>query len=283
MDDKSFMIGSSYIRQNGVYYRMPYITTHRFVYSQNHSYHFFTNVIVLRYICLCKTKTIMTLIRKHSFIRRVKDISISGTLALAILGNSVLLQSCGSSDSNDDEDYQEVEVYTKGVKTFISETSKGQFKITDEIEVPADSSVAIVTYLDGKKETLSPRAVQALIDNDIKSNPSFVGQNNNLSNALLFGGMGYLLAKTMSPNYANYRPDLNPKMSSSKDTTYRRRHHSGGFFYYPMMSRYYSTQSAFQRANTVHESIGSSRTTTYRPSGGRSGFFRSTGRSGFRG
>ena len=226
----------------------------------------------------------MTLIRKHSFIRQIKDISVNGTLALAILGNSVMLQSCGNGNSSEDEDdYEEVEVYTKGVKTYISETSKGQFKITNEVEVPADSSVAIVTYLDGKAETLSPRAVKALIDNDIKANPSIIGQNNNLSNALLFGGMGYLLAKTMSPAYANYRPDLNPKTNNSTDTTYRRRHHSGGFFYYPMMSRYYSSQSAFQKSSGIHANIGSSRTITSRPASGRSGFFKSTGRSGFRG
>ncbi len=238
----------------------------------------------MQYICSDKTKTIMTLIRKHSFIRQIKDISISGTLALAILGNSVMLQSCGNSNSSEDEDdYEEVEIYTKGVKTYISETSKGQFKITDETEVPADSSVAIVTYLDGKKETLSPKAVKALIDNDIKNNPTTIGQNNALPNALLFGGMGYLLAKTMSPNYANYRPDLNPKTKNSTDTTYRRRHHSGGFFFFPMMGRYYSNQTAFQKSSGIHESIGSSRTITTRPVSGRSGFFRSTGRSGFSG
>ncbi len=226
----------------------------------------------------------MTIIRNNSFIRKVKDISISGSLALAILGNSVMLQSCGSSNSSDDEDtdYEEVEAYTKGVKTYISETKKGEFKITDEVEVPADSSVAIVTYLDGKKETLSSQAVKALIDNDIKTNVASIGQSNNLSNALLFGGMGYLLAKTISPNYANYRPDLNPKTSNSTDTTYRRRHHSG-FFFFPMMGRYYSSQNAFQKSSGIHESIGNSRTIMTRPVGGRSGFFRSTGRSGFRG
>ena len=117
----------------------------------------------------------MTIIRNNSFIRKVKDISISGSLALAILGNSVMLQSCGNSNSSDDEDtdYEEVEAYTKGVKTYISETKKGEFKITDEVEVPVDSSVAIVTYLDGKKETLSSNAVKALIDNDIKDECRF--------------------------------------------------------------------------------------------------------------
>ena len=225
----------------------------------------------------------MTVIRKHSFIRKIKDISISGSLALAILGNSVILQSCGSNESSKGEDYEEVEVYTKGVKTYISETSPGQFKITDETQVPADSSVAIVTYLDGRKETLSPQAVKALIDSDIKNNPTTIGQNNALPNALLFGGMGYLLAKTMSPNYANYRPDLNSKTKNSSDTTQRRRHHSGGFFFFPMMGRFYSNQTAFQKSSGIHENIGSSRTITSRPVSGRSGFFRSTGRGGFGG
>lgn len=226
----------------------------------------------------------MTIIRKNSFIRKVKDISISGSLALAILGNSVMLQSCGNNNADDDEnsDYEEVEAYTKGVRTYISETKKGEFKITDEVEVPADSSVAIITYLDGKKETLSSQAVKALIDNDIKTNATSIGQSNNLSNALLFGGMGYLLAKTISPNYANYRPDLNPKTSNSTDTSYRRRHHSG-FFFFPLMSRYYSSQNAFQKSSGIHENIGNSRTIVTRPVGGRSGFFRSTGRGGFRG
>ena len=226
----------------------------------------------------------MTIIRKNSFIRKVKDISISGSLALAILGNSVMLQSCGNNNDDDDEnsDYEEVEAYTKGVRTYISETKKGEFKITDEVEVPADSSVAIITYLDGKKETLSSQAVKALIDNDIKTNATSIGQSNNLSNALLFGGMGYLLAKTISPNYANYRPDLNPKTSNSTDTSYRRRHHSG-FFFFPLMSRYYSSQNAFQKSSGIHENIGNSRTIVTRPVGGRSGFFRSTGRGGFRG
>ena len=88
----------------------------------------------------------MTIIRKNSFIRKVKDISISGSLALAILGNSVMLQSCGNSNSsnNEDTDYEEVEAYTKGVKTYISETKKGEFKITDEVELSAGTSTSSV-------------------------------------------------------------------------------------------------------------------------------------------
>ena len=173
----------------------------------------------------------MTPLRKNVFIRKVKDITIGGTLAITLLGSSFLLQSCG--DSDDGSDYEEVEVYSKGVKTYISETSKGVFKITEEAPVPVDSSVAVVTYLDGKKDTLTPKAVKALIDTEITQNANTIGKSENLSNALLFGGMGFLLAKTMSPNYSNYRPDLAPNnlQNSNRQDTVRRYHRS---HFYPL-------------------------------------------------
>jgi hypothetical protein len=222
----------------------------------------------------------MTPVSTHTFIRKVKDITISSTLALAILGSSFTLQSC-NNDSESDYEYEEVDVYTKGVKTYIAETSKGIFKITDEVEVPADSSIAIVTYLDGKKDTLSPKAVKALIDDEVRTNPTTIGRSDNLSNALLYGGMGYLLAKTLSPNYAQYRPDVNPNNgiaqnhSSKNDTTYRRHHgyYGGG------MLRYYATAAAFRKSSEIHQNISHSRTTMSRPVGGKSGFFHSSSHS----
>lgn len=221
----------------------------------------------------------MTPISKKTFIKKVKDITIGSTIALTIMGNSFILQSCGS-DSSNEEDYEYEEVYTKGVKTYISETEKGIFKITDEKEVPIDSSVAIVSYLDGKKDSLSPKVVQGLIDSEVKSSPNTIGQSSNLSNALLFGGMGYLLAKTMSPNYATYRPDINgvAQNSSSKTDTsrHRRRHHYGGGM---GMMAYYATANAFNRSSQIHQNIGNSRTSVARPAGGRSGFFSSSSRS----
>lgn len=220
----------------------------------------------------------MTPISKKTFIKKVKDITISSTIALTIMGNSVMLQSCGSSNSDDEEEYTYEEVYTKGVKTYISETEKGVFKITNEKEVPIDSSVAIVTYLDGKKDSLSPKVVQGLIDSEVKTNPNTIGQSSNLSNALLFGGMGYLLAKTMSPNYANYRPDINGVVQNSgsrTDTSRHRRRHYGG----TGLMAYYATRGAFDRSSQIHQNIGNSRTTMARPVGGRSGFFNSSSHS----
>ena len=80
----------------------------------------------------------MTPTRKQAIIRRVKDITLGTTLSLALLNGSVLLQSC-SSNNNDDE-YSESErrpseSFKKGVRTFITETAPGTFKITDEQQV----------------------------------------------------------------------------------------------------------------------------------------------------
>ncbi|WP_435353194.1 hypothetical protein [Emticicia sp. SJ17W-69] len=221
----------------------------------------------------------MTPLRTKSFIRKVKDITISSTLALAILSGGMTLQSCGS-DSDDEYEYEDVEVYTKGVKTYISETSKGVFKISEEKEVPADSSMAIVTYLDGRQEKLSPPLVKSLIDNEIKTDSASIGEKSNLPNALLFGGMGYLLAKTVSPNYATYRPDVSQlqanNATSKSDSTQRRHYHRSHFGGGNMLMAYYLTSRAFSNSNSIHQNIGNSRTTISRPVGGRSGFFHSS-------
>ena len=224
----------------------------------------------------------MTPVRTKTFIKKVKDITISSTLALAILGGGMTLQSCGNG-SDDDYEYEEVEVYSKGVKTYISETSKGVFKISDETEVPADSSAAIISYLDGRKETLSPQIVKGLIDSEIKTDSASIGDKSNLPNALLFGGMGYLLAKTVSPNYMIYRPDVvgvQANNSTSKtDSTNKRHYHRSHFGGSGMMMAYFLTSGAFNRSNSIHQNIGNSRSTITRPVGGRTGFFHGASRA----
>lgn len=191
----------------------------------------------------------MTPNRKNSFIRKVKDISIGGALSVLLLGSTGVLQSCSSS-SNEDT----AEAYTVGVKTYIAETQKGVFKIMDEEEVAVDSSAAIVTYLDGKRDTLSPQVVKSLIDNEVRNNPHEVGQGFNLGNALLYGGMGYLLARTLSPNYSNLRNGPN--------------------------NGYYQNPQTAQKAGNIQQNISNSRTTVSKPTGAKSGFMKaSSGRS----
>ena len=212
------------------------------------------------------------MIKSNTFIRKAKDISINGALALLLLGQGAAMQSC--SNNNDSEgDYEVTESYARGVKTYIKEVATGEFKITDEIDVPADSSQAIITYLDGHQEVLSKEKSKELIDKEIATNQAGIGHHNGLSNVLLYGGMGYFLGRTISPGYSAYRQDL------GRDDQRSSGYYGGGV----NRGQYYTNETAYQKSNSVHESISKSRTVVSRPSGGRSGFFGGSSRGGFRG
>ncbi|MDP1816652.1 MAG: hypothetical protein Q8K92_19520 [Leadbetterella sp.] len=212
----------------------------------------------------------MTPVKTNTFLKKVKDITISGSLTMLILSSG--LYSCSSSESTEG-DYEQTEVYTQGVRTYIKETSKGEFKITEEIAVPADSSKAIVTYLDGRVETLTKEQSKKLIDEEITRNENTIGHNNGLSNVLLYGGMGYFLGRTMSPNYGFYRPDFRQNNNGGFTST-------GGVKNTADMGRYYSNPEPFTKSTEVNRNITKSRTMVTRPSSSRRGFFGSRSRSG---
>jgi hypothetical protein len=204
----------------------------------------------------------MTQLRKGSFIKRAKDISISGALALAIL-SSGMMTGCSSNEEDESAYSYEETDYTKGVRSHIKEVKPGEFKITDEESVDAKQSMAIVTYLDGHTDSLSTEAAKALIDKDIRNNNSYVGHQSGLSSMLLYGGMGYFLGRSMNNGYMNnYRNQDNGNVARSV----------------------YSNPATYNKSQNVAQQVNASRTTrtvTSRPSGGRSGFFgRSAGRSG---
>lgn len=203
----------------------------------------------------------MTQIRKGSFVKRVRDISMSSALAMALFSGGVLLPGCSSSEEDESAYSYEETTYSKGIRSHIKEVKPGEFKIMDEESVDAGKSVAIVTYLDGHTDSLSTAASKALIDNEIRNNQSNMGHHSGLSSMLLYGGMGYLLGRNSSNGYIN---------------NYRGRDNSGGAFY-NNPSAYNKSQSAVRDVNASR----STRVVTTRPSGGRSGFFgRSSGRSG---
>jgi hypothetical protein len=202
----------------------------------------------------------MAQIRKGSFIKSVKDIGIGSALALALL-SGVALSSCSSNEDDEAYSYEET-TYGKGIRSHIKEIKPGEFRITDEENVGADSTMAIVTYLDGHVDTLSTTAAKALIDNEIQNNRSSVGHHSGLSSMLLYGGMGYMLGRNSSNAYMNnYRTDPNV---------------SRGF---------YSNPATYDRSQNIVRQVDASRSTrtvTSRPSAGRKGFFgrSSSGRSG---
>ncbi len=90
----------------------------------------------------------MTLKRKNAIIRKVKDITISTTLSLALLGSAAFLQSC-------QEDEHEV-VFTKSVQTYIQEVEPNKFQIVHE-EVSEDNqeSKAYISYMNGTTKVLT--------------------------------------------------------------------------------------------------------------------------------
>lgn len=202
----------------------------------------------------------MTQLRKGSFIKKVKDISISSALALALLSSGMMMPGCSSNDDESDYSYEET-TYSKGIRSHIKEVKPGEFKIMDEENVGADKSVAIVSYLDGHTDSLSTTAAKALIDNEIRNNQNNVGHHSGLSTMLLYGGMGYMLGRNSGNGYIN---------------NYRQQNTNPG--------GYYGSASAYNKSQSAVQSVNSSRSTRVvnsRPSGGRSGFFgRSAGRSG---
>ncbi|GAB4026987.1 hypothetical protein [Spirosoma gilvum] len=199
----------------------------------------------------------MTPLRRHAVLRRVKDITLSATLSLALLNGAVILQSCGNNRSEEQTETR----FQQGVRTYITETSPGNFKITDEEQANPGQAGAIVSYFDGHRDTLSVEAAKRLVENDESTrtylhNPSayHTHHHNGLANALLWGSLGYMLGRSTAPRYNEYE----------------RRYSSG----------VYANSSLYNRSRHVSESVRSSRITrTTRPSGGRSGFFSRMGRS----
>jgi hypothetical protein len=207
----------------------------------------------------------MTPTQKDAIIRRVKDITLGTTLSLALLNGSVMLQSCGSNHNDDryseSEEGGQSERFNKGVLSYITETSPGNFKITDEQQVGPERAGAIVNYFDGHRDTLSVAAAQALVRNDESTsryfnNPATYGQHHRsgLANALLWGGLGYMIGRQSSRG-SNY--------------DYDRRYSQG----------VYSNPSVYARSENIGREVSRSRVVTSRPSRSRGGFF-SRGRSG---
>lgn len=193
----------------------------------------------------------MTPLRRHAVLRRVKDITLSATLSLALLNGAAVLQSCGNNRSEEAE--QTETRFNKGVRTYITETSPGNFKITDEVQAEPGKAGAIVSYADGHRDTLSVDAAKRLVETDKSTstylnNPNGYQHHNGLANVLLWGSLGYMLGRSTAPQY---RAD-------------QQRYGAG----------VYANQGLYQRSSQISDNVRNSRVTrTTRPSGGRSGFF----------
>lgn len=167
--------------------------------------------------------------RKGAFIRKVKDITLSSTLTLSLLGTTMLMPACNSNNSSADSNSEETAVtFTQGMQTHIRETDKGVFKITDEQVVGEGESKAIVTFLNGQTDTLSLETAKRIVESE--GNAGSWDDNNNqevrqgyygggLSSALMYGALGYYMGRSM-----NSRP--NPAFYASPDVYNRAQQHT---------------------------------------------------------
>ncbi|QRR02006.1 hypothetical protein [Dyadobacter sandarakinus] len=203
------------------------------------------------------------MIRKGTFIKTAREISVSSALAITLLATPVVLPGCSSGGDDESAYSYEETSYGKGIRSHIREVKAGEFRITDEESVEPAQSGAIVTYLDGHTDSLSTTAAKALIDNEVRTNPGYVGHHSGLTSMLLYGGIGYMLGRNANNGYIN---------------SYRDR--DGG----ATARGFYANPDTYNRARTAVSNVNASRTTrtvTARPKSGRSGFFgRSSSRSG---
>ncbi len=197
----------------------------------------------------------MTVVRKGSVIRKVKNIGINGALLVALAGSGWMIQGCSTGGSEEEYSYEEV-TYSKGVISRIKEVKPGEFEITDEESVPMSEAKAIVTYLDGHTDTLSVETSRALIDKEIHNSAEY-GHHSALSSMLLYGGMGYMLGRMMGNGHIN-----------------QRRQAAGN------TSGVYGSQAAYNKSQTVQRDVANSRmarTVKSRPANSRSGFMGAKG------
>ncbi|TAE40112.1 MAG: hypothetical protein EAZ70_06730 [Runella slithyformis] len=209
---------------------------------------------------------------KNTPLRLVKDITVGASLGILLFGTGQTLQSCGSSQDNN-QDYtaaepeEKIPPFSRPVKTYISETSPGQFKITDEIPVTeASQAMAIIRYQNGKRDTLDPAGAKKLVMTDSTTKEYFRDANHyygnnhhhsSLSSVLLWGGMGYMLGR--NSGMRSYNAD-------------RERQYSSGV---------YANSATYSRSAAIHNDYHSHRTrVATRPSGGRTGFFSRSRSSG---
>ena len=205
----------------------------------------------------------MTPKRKGTVVKTVKEITIGAALTVALLNGGMMLQSCSGSDDNKQ---QETPYKGRPVKTYITELKPGEYKITDEVPVSSEAEAgAIVRYYDGRRDTLTVAEARNLVRTDSTTRDYYRNPNHyhthyhrsSLSNALLWGGMGYMLGRNNNTQYYNEA---------------RERQYSSGA---------YANASVYQRSSGIHESYHSHRkSVASRPSSSRSGFFSRSRSSG---
>jgi hypothetical protein len=225
----------------------------------------------------------MTLKRKNAIIRKVKDITISTTLSLTLLGGSAFLQSCG-------EEEHEV-VFTKSVQTYIQEVEPNKFQIVhEEVGEENQESKAYISYMNGTTKVLTiEEARQMLAQEQPDTLAHLINQTAVDSSAMPSSDGSYVEGNRSYKANGNSAAETNDSRTRGYDYGETQYYYHGGtnlstLLYYSAIgnmlgrqhsyhapSHFYHSSESYRRSFDNHRIVRSSATT--RPRSTSSGFF----------
>jgi hypothetical protein len=227
--------------------------------------------------------------KKRAIIQKAKDISVSGSLGLALLGG-MAVQGCGETEYEN--------AYSKGIHTNIAEVSPNVFKIVDEQVAPEGESKATISFLDGTTRTLTLEEARAVVEAELRRGSlDTTSAEANLipaspEEAAADSSAQARIDQAIAANTeAAPAGEAQPQNGSQAQTQTRTEHHHhyhgsglGGVLFWgsmgyfmgrnsatPVNAGYYSNQRAYTRAQSTRTNLRSS--VVRRPKNARRGYF----------
>lgn len=229
--------------------------------------------------------------KKRAIIQKAKDITVSGSLGLALLGG-MAVQGCGETEYEN--------AYSKGIHTNIAEVSPNVFKIVDEQVAPEGESKATISFLDGTTRTLTLEEARAVVEAELRRGSlDTTSAEANLipaspEEAAADTSAQALIDKAITSETGE-GASTNPSQPAPQTQTVHHHHHGsglGGVLFWgsmgyfmgrnsasPVNAGYYSNQRAYTRAQSARTNLRSS--VVRRPKNARRGYF-NRGRSNSR-
>ena len=94
--------------------------------------------------------------------------------------------------------------YSQGVISELTEVKPGEWKITAERPAGKEEVAAILKHFDGKVDTLQGQALQRQMQDYSRTNPENRTGNFSMMNVLMWGGIGYMAGRWLTPNTGFY-------------------------------------------------------------------------------
>ena len=167
--------------------------------------------------------------------RNVLLVAAASSLGLSLpacSGNNNETSSGASADWGGQPATQAAQTYSQGVISELTEVQPGQWKITAERPAGKEEVAAILKHFDGKVDTLQGQALQRQMQDYSRANPENRSGDFSMMNVLMWGGIGYMAGRFLTPNpgyYAN--PGLLQRNQGWRANVAQERQNQGrGFF-----------------------------------------------------